>query len=78
MLNLKNGLNKIKRNKMKQTAVEWLHEKLAKSELEDMQTNINVWFKQAKEMEKNQIIDAKNSVDNITGEQYYNKTFREK
>jgi hypothetical protein len=39
---------------MKQTAVEWLHEKLAKSELEDMQTNINLWFKQAKEMEKQQ------------------------
>jgi hypothetical protein len=39
---------------MKQTAVEWLHEKLAKSELEDMQTNINVWFKQAKEIEKQQ------------------------
>jgi hypothetical protein len=39
---------------MRQTAVEWLHEKLAKSELEDMQTNINLWFKQAKEMEKQQ------------------------
>jgi hypothetical protein len=39
---------------MKQTAVEWLHEKLATSELEDMQTNINVWFQQAKEMEKEQ------------------------
>lgn len=36
------------------TAVEWLHEKLATSELEDMQTNINLWFKQAKEMEKQQ------------------------
>jgi hypothetical protein len=44
---------------MKQTAVEWLHEKLAKSELEDMQTNINLWFSQAKEMEKQQIIDAR-------------------
>jgi len=39
---------------MKQTAVEWLHEKLAKSELEDMQTNINVRFQQAKEMEQEQ------------------------
>jgi hypothetical protein len=43
------------------TAVEWLHEKLAKSELEDMQTNINLWFKQAKEMEKQQIIDCGNT-----------------
>lgn len=41
---------------MKQTAVEWLHEKLATSQLEDMQKNINLWFQQAKEMEKNQII----------------------
>jgi hypothetical protein len=46
---------------MKQTAVEWLHEKLATSELEDMQTNINLWFKQAKEIEKQQIIDCGNT-----------------
>jgi hypothetical protein len=43
---------------MKQTAVEWLHEKLATSELEDMQTNINLWFKQAKEIEKEQMRSA--------------------
>jgi hypothetical protein len=65
------------------TAVEWLHEKLAKSELEDMQTNINLWFKQAKEMEKQQIIDsyASGYIDGvaqnkITAEQYYNETFK--
>jgi hypothetical protein len=45
------------------TAVEWLHEKLATSELEDMQTNINIWFKQAKEMEKEQLECAWNSSD---------------
>ncbi len=45
------------------TAVEWLHEKLATSELEDMQTNINVWFKQAKEMEKEQLESAWKSSD---------------
>ena len=64
---------------MKQTAVEWLHEKLAKSELKDMQTNINVWFKQAKEMEKEQIIDAYDVqwVEIIeNGEDYYNETFK--
>jgi hypothetical protein len=37
------------------TAVEWLHEKLATSELKDMQTNINLWFKQAKERERQDI-----------------------
>lgn len=41
---------------MKQTAVEWLHEKLAQSSQEELVANINLWFKQAKEMEKNQII----------------------
>ena len=63
------------------TAVEWLHEKLAKSELEDMQTNINLWFKQAKEMEKEQIIDAYDVpwVPNIkNGNDYYNETFKKK
>lgn len=68
---------------MKQTAVEWLHEKLAKSELEDMQTNINVWFQQAKEIEKNQIENAyedgricKKTIDVKLGKKYYNATFK--
>jgi hypothetical protein len=39
---------------MKQTAVEWLHEKLAQSSQEELVGNINLWFKQAKEMEKQQ------------------------
>ena len=43
---------------MKQTAVEWLHEKLAQSSQEELVGNINLWFEQAKEMEKEQIIDA--------------------
>lgn len=43
------------------TAVEWLHKKLATSQLEDMQKNINLWFQQAKEMEKQQLIDCGNS-----------------
>ena len=45
------------------TAVEWLHEKLATSQLEDMQKNINLWFQQAKEMEKEQLECAWNSSD---------------
>jgi hypothetical protein len=68
---------------MKQTAVEWLHEKLAKSELEDMQTNINVWFSQAKEMEKQQIETAyeQGFFDERNGkspdeEKYYKETFK--
>jgi hypothetical protein len=70
---------------MKQTAVEWLHEKLAKSELEDMQTNINLWFKQALEMEKEQIVEAYldgQSIDEKQrygvsyAEQYYNETYK--
>ena len=70
------------------TAVEWLHEKLAKSELEDMQKNINVWFQQAKEMEKEQMKDAVLSqctthdglrkIFDKQFEQYYNETFKNK
>jgi hypothetical protein len=63
---------------MKQTAIEWLVENMdIKVDFFELERLRKV-FERAKEMEKNQIIDAKNSVDNITGEQYYNKTFREK
>jgi hypothetical protein len=68
---------------MKQTAVEWfwihLPEKISK-EYFDL-------FEEAKEMEKQQIIDAANlqSSDyrgmptyNKSGEQYYNETFKNK
>ena len=64
------------------TAVEWLHEKLATSQLEDMQKNINLWFQQAKEMEKQQIIDARVKIildsNYVEAEQYYNETFKNK
>ena len=64
---------------MKQTAVEWLVE----------QFNLQAYIphiEQAKEMEKQQIIDANRDgvdmvIDNapfITGEQYYNETFKNK
>jgi len=58
---------------MKQTAVEWLAEKL-ESITQDL-------FQQAKEMEKQQIIDAYNENENYMcdgteGEQYYNETFK--
>ena len=42
---------------MKQTAVEWLHQKLATSSQEELVGNINIWFMEAKAIEKEQIID---------------------
>jgi predicted kinase len=83
------GLNNLKRNKMKQTAIQWLMEELesygdrqhCKLEWEDLESLIQ----QALEKEKNQIIDAANipfkdrgydatKFSNI-GEQYYSKTY---
>jgi hypothetical protein len=55
----------------KQTAVEWLYSEWAKNGtifLEDLE--------QAKEMEKQQIIDAYNNGDNRSAELYYNETFK--
>ncbi len=43
---------------MKQTAVEWLHTKLSTCTSEELVGNINNWFEQAKEMEKEQIMGA--------------------
>ena len=71
------------------TAVEWLHEKLAKSTQEELVGNINTYFKQAKEMEKQQIIDAcyfaynegcsymsDGKTEFESFEQYYDETFK--
>ena len=67
---------------MKQTAVEWLVNELNNHPAFQGQFFKEV-FEQAKEMEKQQIIDANRDgadmvIDNmtfITGEQYYEKTF---
>jgi hypothetical protein len=66
---------------MKQTAVEWLSEQfdsiveLYPSQFE----RVNRAIKQAKQMEKEQIINAWIATDNelqrIAAEQYYNETF---
>jgi len=61
---------------MKQTAVEWLVEQLPMRIKNSMMDEIE----QAKEMEKEQIIEAHNSGKNIlppneNGEQYYNETY---
>jgi len=67
---------------MKQTAVEWLVKNIPNIFWED-----DYWadlFEQAKEMEKQQIIDARDngffSSENWKGdsEQYYNKKFKKK
>jgi hypothetical protein len=71
---------------MKQTAVEWLEIELIPDPIseEEFKHNINCW-KQAKEMEKQQIMDAwieggengylSQESDRVLAEQYYNETF---
>ena len=65
---------------MKQTAVEWLYEKILLTPLDIRE--INKCLKQAKEMEKEQIIDAWNDGyrefydGSSTPEEYYNQTFK--
>lgn len=61
---------------MKQTAVSWLVSQLNKQGFAKVVTDEEI--KQAKEMEKQQIIDAVHfyTVQWIDAEQYYNKTFK--
>ena len=72
---------------MKQTAVEWLFEQISTSKyfynlMEDINSRSTVAqsniFEQAKEMEKEQIINAYRGMPtyNKSGEQYYNETFK--
>jgi hypothetical protein len=61
----------------KQTAVEWLEKEIStKLGTNDLLGDL---YKQAKAMEKEQIVDAWNSAyggdANHTGQEYYNKTF---
>jgi hypothetical protein len=64
---------------MKQSAVEWLEDKILKPPF-----NIVKLFEQAKEMEKQQIVDAYDDGNYAYGmgikepEQYYNETFKKK
>ena len=73
---------------MKQTAVEWLFEQISTSKyfynlMEDINSRSTVAqsniLKQAKEMEKEQIINAYRGMPtyNKSGEQYYNETFKQ-
>jgi hypothetical protein len=62
---------------MKQTSIEWLIEKLMKGEFIN---NPDELIEQAKEMNKQEIIDAWMATDNelqrIAAEKYYNETFK--
>lgn len=60
----------MKNNKL--TAVEWLAEQMQHPQI------FNPYIEQAKEMEKEQIIDAYNKVSMNTAEQYYKETFNKK
>ena len=64
---------------MKQTAVEWLADIL---ELNNTSKQYHKEIQQAKEMEKQQIIDAyygeAKSTKILDAEEYYNKTFKKK
>jgi hypothetical protein len=65
---------------MKQTAVEWLEDNLIGNPFseKDFEHNRNV-FRKVKEMEKQQIMDARTKGDYFCdmpkAEQYYNETF---
>jgi hypothetical protein len=79
-----NGLNNLKRNSMKQTAVEWVLFELSKNGLlpDGIPSDIH---NQAKEMEKGQIMNAHEEgfysppfrmSRRKEAEQYYNETFK--
>jgi len=63
-----------------QTAVDWLHETFAKATKTELKDNVNLFFKEAKKMEKEQIINAwiadDNPLQRLKAEQYYNETFK--
>ena len=70
---------------MKQTAVEWLEDCLTEqhpngSFVWNTRADLEALFKQAKEMEKQQIIDARVKIildsNYVEAEQYYNETFK--
>jgi hypothetical protein len=74
---------------MKQSAVEWLKEQIEKNALIKpyRELGFSMLLEQAKEMEKQQIIDAhgnkekksggvSNATYILTGEEYYNETFK--
>ena len=66
---------------MKQSAVEWLVQEINKINVStEARRFINKLENQAKEMEKEQIIDAYETshISMMTAKQYYNETFKNK
>jgi hypothetical protein len=70
---------------MNKTAVEWLEEKWRNYDLNLGKSGFNLFLKQAKDMEKQQIIEAfdtgfkkwNDGVENhLKSEDYYNETFK--
>ena len=68
---------------MKQTAVEWLVEQISytttKGEIISYHKDISKLVEQAKEMEKEQIVDAyiTSHISMMSAEQYYYETFKQ-
>jgi len=71
---------------MKQTAIDWLIEQIDNKDMGEIPMWIYNFCEKAKEMEKQQIIDAykegcfdsilDESTDKVRSEQYYNETFK--
>jgi hypothetical protein len=61
----------------KQTAVEWLEEKLSTSSSDELVGNINNWFEQAKQMEKEEIMKVVMDFgwSKEKADKYYNETY---
>jgi hypothetical protein len=78
-LNGSSFMNDLRNEYMKkQTAIEWLQKKLIESGISFLSEEIE-YINQAKEMEKDQIIEAWMATDNplqrMSAEQYYNETY---
>ena len=72
----------LNQNKMEKTAVEFLEEQIVirKNGIDNSIPLIEI-FEQAKEIEKQQIINARQDIyttGNLSAEQYYNETFKNK
>jgi hypothetical protein len=66
---------------MKQTAINWFLTEFQKQVWFEQNSELDIWIKdlipKALEMEKEQIIDAYESLEHRHGENYYNETFKQ-
>ena len=69
-----------KQNKMKLTALEWFVDQLSYTTTDgniiSHHQNITHLFNQARQMEKEQIMEAFNNCENKSAELYYNETYK--